>query len=552
MSRKFLWLVLLVAVAATAFWVARGPVRRWQQRRLLATAEAFLQKGDLRSAFLGAQQALQNDPRDARAVTVLARVADATRSPEAVLWRQRLTELLPGRADLLIDLAIVATHQGEYFIAEQALGRVVGKARETVAFHQAAGAWAVSVRQYGQAEEHFQKALAVAPRDDSLRLNLASLRLGLSAQADEARATLEALRGKPELRQPALRALLTDARRANDAERSLALVTELHREAAETIDDRLLYLEELQHAKSPAFEEELRALQKLRGNDPGVVYAVMLWMSRHGLAPQCLAWGDALPPSVRGQMPVPLGLAEAGVSMGDWKRVRELVGGADWGELDFLRLAIEARAVDQLMPGEHDRTFKARWERALNTTRGDPNALSMLARLVGGWGWKAEEAQTWWRVAIGRVGQRPALQALFRIAMRDKNTRELYRVARRIYELEPTNPGAKNNVAMFALLLGEDLPEAHRLAAELHTAFPSEPIFASTAAFSLLKQGQPGEAQKIMEALPVEAATDLYRGAALAAAGRREEAAPILRRALQSPKLLPEERAIGEQSLPPP
>ncbi len=549
MGRKYLWLVLLVVFSTTVFWLGRAPVRRWQQRRLLATAEAFLQKGDLRSAFLGAHQALQNDPRDARAVAVLVRVADATRSPEAVLWRQRLTEILPGRADLLIDLAMVATHQGEYFIAEQALGRIEGKARETVAFHQTAGAWAVSVRQYGLAEDHFQKALRLAPKDDSLRLNLASLQLGLSAKADEARVLLEELRGKPEFHQAATRALLTDARRANDVERSLALATELHRGKRETIDDRLLYLEELQHAKSPAFEEELRALQKLRGNDPGVVYAVMLWMSRHGLAAQCLTWGDALPPSVRGQMPVPLGLAEAGASVGDWKRVRELVGGADWGELDFLRLAIEARAVDQVMPGEHDRNFTARWERALNTTRGDPNALSMLARLVGGWGWKTEEAQTWWRVAVGRVGQRPALQALFRIYMAEKNARELYRVARRIHELEPASPAAKNNVAMFALLLGQDLPEAHQFAAELHAAFPSEPIFASTYAFSLLKQGQPAEALKIMEALPVDASTDLYRGATLAAAGRREEAAPILRRALESPKLFPEERALGEQAL---
>jgi tetratricopeptide (TPR) repeat protein len=549
LGRKFFWLILLVAFAATAFWLSRGPVRRWQQRRLLVATEASLKRGDLRGAFLGAHQALQNEPRDAQAVSVLARVADVIHSPEAVLWRQKLTELLPGRADLLIDLAAVATHQGEFFIAEQALGRVEGKARETVPFHQAAGAWAVAVRRYGLADDHFQKALLLAPKNDSLRLNLASLRLGLSAKADEARVTIEELRGKPEFHQAAVRALLTDARRAGDGERAMALATELRQGAGETIEDRLIYLEELQHAKSAAFDEELRTLQKVRAKDPGVVYAVVTWMNAHGLAAQSLAWGDSLPPSVRGQMPVPLGLAEAGASVGDWKRVRELVAGADWGELDFLRLAIETRAVDQLTPGEHDTNFKTRWELALNTTRGDPNALSMLARLVGGWGWKAEEAQTWWRVAAGRVGQRPALQALFRIYMADKNTRELYRVARRIYELEPTSPPAKNNVAMFGLLLGENLPEAQRLAAELHTAFPSESIFASTYALSLLKQGQPAEALKIMEALPADPSTDLYRGAALVAAGRRDEATPILQRALESPKLLAEERALAEQFL---
>lgn len=555
MGRKLLWLVLLLAIVAGAgFWFGREPFRQWQQRRLHAASDAFFKQGDLRSSFLSARQALQNDPRDLRACARLAQIADATNSPEAVLWRQRLVEIRPGDTALLLDLATTAMRLGESFIAEQALARVGEKDRESVAFREVSAAWAITTKQFALAEEHFQKALQLSPNNDSVRLNLATLRLGRSTEASEARTTLEELRAKPAFRLAATRALLTDARRRGEAEPAMKFATDLGRDAAATLEDRLLYLEELQYAKSPEFENELPALQKLSAGNPGFVYVLITWLNGHGLASRSLEWSDTLPPAVRAQMPVPLGIAEASANVGDWRRVREVAAAADWGELEFVRLAIEARVSAEMSGQERDESFKLRWERALHSTRGNPNALAMLARLVRGWGWKAEEADAWWRIAAGPAGQRPALKALFRMHSADKNTRELYRVARRIFQLEPANPGVKNNVAMLALLLGEDLPEAEKLAEENFRLAPKDPTFASTQALSLHRQQRSREGVAILASLPEAAWSDpslaACYGVVLAADGQRDKARTYLETASQQrQQLFPEEVSLVDAAL---
>jgi len=555
LGRKLLWLLLLLAVVAGAgFWFGSEPFRQWQQRRLHSASDAFLKQGDLRSSFLSARQALQNDPRDLRACARLAQIADLTNSPEAVLWRQRMVEIKPGHPRLLLDLAATSLRLGETFIAEQALARVEGEARESLAFHEASAAWAINTKQFGLAEQHFQKMLDLAPKSDAVRLNLATLRLGRSADAGEARTTLEELRVQPEFRLAATRALLADARRRGESVLAMKLATELGRDAAATLEDRLLYLEELQHAKSPEFENELPALQKLAAGNAGFVYVLLTWMNAHGLASRSLEWSGTLSPAVRAQMPVPLGLAEASANVGDWQRVRELVATADWGALDFVRLAIEARVSAEMAGHKRDESFRSRWERALHSTRGEPNALAMLARLVRGWDWKAEEAEAWWRVAAGPAGQRPALKALFRMHSADKNTRELYRVARRIYQLEPANPGAKNNVAMLALLLGEDLPEAHKLAEENFRFAPKEPTVASTQAFSLHRQQRTREGVQILASLPETVWSDpslaACYGVLLAADGQRDKARTYLETAAQNrQQLFPEEAALVDAAL---
>lgn len=557
MGRKLLWLLLLLAIAAGAgFWFGREPFRQWQQRRLHAASDAFLKQGDLRSSFLSARQALQNDPRDLRACARLAQIADLTNSPEAVLWRQRLVEIKPGAPRLLLDLAATSVRLGETFIAEQALARVEGKARESFAFHEASAALAITTKQFGLAEQHFQKILELAPKNDSVRLNLATLRLGRSADAGEARAMLEELRTKPEFRLAATRALLADARRRGEAVLAMKLATDLGKDAGATLEDRLLYVEELQQAKSPEFENELPVLQKLAAGNAGFVYILITWMNGHGLASRSLEWSDTLSPAVRAQMPVPLGMAEACANVGDWRRVRELVAAADWGELEFVRLAIDARVSAEMSGHKRDESFQSRWERALHSTRSDPNALAMLARLVRGWGWKAEEAEAWWRIAAGPAGQRPALKALFRLHSADKNTRELYRVARRIFQLEPANPGAKNNVAMLALLLGEDLPEAQKLAEENFRLAPKDPTFASTQALSFHRQQRAREGVQLLASLPDTAWKDpslaACYGVLLAADGQHDKARPYLDTAAQHrQELFPEEAALVDAALKP-
>ena len=535
----------------------RGPIAAWQTRRLIVTAQSQLSQRNYQSAALGARAVLQADAHNVAAYEILARIAIDEHSPAAVLWRQKLVQLQPGKAAPLLDLANTATALGETFIAETALNQVAQADRNSAPFHQAAAAWSMAMRQYANAERHFQQALELEPDNRQTRLNLATVRLALAPPgvSDALRAQLEALRKDSALRLGATRTLLADSRQHGDAARSLALARELHAEQGAALGDQLLYLEELQHAKSADFDSELGALLK-RTTNPGAVYTVMEWMNGHDLAAKTVEWHATLPAAIQMQIPEPLAVAEAWTQLGNRKALRALVNDANWGSLEFLRLAYETRLYEETSGHSRLGEFSGRWEHAVNSTADSANAIAMLARLVQGWRWKSEAAQLWWRIANRSVGQRPALAALFDLATGDKNTRELYRISRRILEIEPANPVARNNVAMFALLLGDDLPAAEKLAEEDFNLDPSHPVFVATYAFSLYRQDRAREAADLLSKLPAKELADpsiaACYGAVLASLGEKEKAQPFLDLARhEKSRLFAEEAALVEQDLAP-
>ena len=544
-------LLLLATVAGLAIWLCREPIRLWQERRLVEKARQFFTKGDFRSAYLSSREALLKNSKSIPACAIVAQIADREQSPAAILWRQQLAELQPGSSGPLIELAATATRFGETFIAEQALTQIRDSDRNSVAFRQVSASLAIAFRQYALAEDQFQKALELEPANEGLQLNLATIRLALAkpGQVEQARAILETLRTKPQFRLAALRAMIGDARAHGDSGRAMQLAGELKQDALSTIGDQLLYLEELQHGDNKDLLAELAKLQATAGTSSDLIYGLMTWMNAHSLPRDTLEWSALLEPQIRARLPIPLALAEACTALKDWKRLAKLVPGEDWEDLEFLRCAIHARLLRETSSRPHGADFTAMWERAMNATKGNPNSLAMLARLVNGWGWKEEAAQVWWLAARPGPTQRAALKALYGIHAADRNTRELYRVARRVYEMEPANPVAKNNVAALALLLGEDEPEAHRLAAEIYKLTPAEPVIASTYAMSLHRQKRDSEAIAILKQLPPAALASpsiaaLY-GFLLAQNGDTKAARAFLEAAdRQKDQLFPEEEAM--------
>jgi Flp pilus assembly protein TadD len=552
-AAKWLGILAVVAAALTAGILTFA---RWQQHRLVENAMEMFRKGDLRSAWLMAGQAHQKNPKDDAACRVAAQVAEAERSPAAILWRQKVADLMPGEDAPLLDLATTATSFGETFIAQQALDRIGAPGRTSATFHVASAALAVAEKQFGAAEHHFQEALKSEPENERLNFNLAVLRVGMTDSAKSAAALgeLEAFATKPAFRLEALRAMLTAARIRGDSTRALALISDIRANPGASLSDDLRLLDELQHAGSASLAGELRKLRDGARRHPAYVYALMSWMTANGRAAEAADWCAGLPAQLRSTMPVPLAEAEARTALADWKQLREIARDADWGDLEFLRHAILARVQFETDGARRRTDFRAVWERAMNSTRGNPNALVMLGRLVNGWGWRQEAAEAWWLAARNGTGQRAALKALFETYSAEKNTRELYRVARRVYEIEPGNPVAKNNVASLSLLLGEDLPEAHRLAAENHRLSPAQPVITATYAFSLHLQKRTGEAVAIMRPLPPAAMDDpsiaACYGVLLAERGDNSAARPFLEMAdRKKAQLLPEEAAMVAHSL---
>lgn len=551
MRRRIGLLLAFLAVAGLSVWLCREPFRHWQARRLVETARSFLKSGDLRSAYLSSREALLKNPKSIAACSIAAQIAELEHSPAAILWRQQLAELQPGSSAALIELAATATRLGENFIAEQALMQIRAADRNSIAFLQSAAGLAIALRQYEAAEDQFRKALELDPKNEGLQLKLATVRLSLNrpGQIEQTRAVLETLRAKPQFHLGALRALLGDARLRGDSARAMQLATELKQDAQATLGDQLLYLEELQHADSKDFTAELSKLHAASEKNPEIIYAVMTWMNARSLAAQSVQWCESLPKKLRAQLPVPLAEAEARTALADWKQLREIVRDADWGDLEFLRHAIHARVLFETDGRKRRPEFRTMWERAMNATRGNPDALVMLGRLVNGWGWKPEATEAWWLAARHGTGQRAALKALFENYSAEKNTRELYRVARRVFEMEPANPVAKNNLASLALLLGEDEPEAHRLAAEIYRLSPAQPVIASTYALSLHRQKRTSEAVEILKHLPAAALNDpsiaACYGFLLVENGEGKTARPFLEAAdRQKQQLLPEEAAM--------
>jgi len=556
------WISIVLAVLAgvvivgVAGWYAGGEkaVRAWQYRRTIVSAEALVPVGDWRGAGLAARQALSLHPGDARALKVMALLAERTGGPEVLVWQQQLCLAEGSAPEEWLRLVRQAMSFGETGIAEAALARTPEAIRQTGPWHELAGALALRSQRWAEAEAQFREALRLNPGNTTAELNLAAVQLASpdSSVAAAARAATERLAGQPESRLNALRNLLADARRRDQADRARQLAAELGAAPGATPEDQLQGAEELRRIEPAAFRVALEGRKNAAGQDASAIASLMRWMNARGLAAETVAWADQLPPALRDQSTVALSLAEALVQAGQWDRLSKLTAEGNWGGLEFLRLAFRARAAAGDGAPIRSASVQAAWQPAVIATQGNYSSLAVLQRLVESWGWKEQATEILWLLASQPSGQRPPLQALFRQYRAAGDTANLYRVARRILEIDPAHPLVKNNVAMLALLLGKDLETAHRQAAELHAAFPKEPGITTTYAFSLLKQGRAAEALPLVEAMPPGADPGLgfYRALVLAAAGRRDEARPALQTALdRQPELLPEEKAFARELL---
>lgn len=490
---------------------------------------------------------LRFDPANVAACRIMAETAEAAGKREAVSWREQILALEPGVVANKLALASAGLQFGQLDLARQTLGAMDAAARNSAQYHQISAVLAVAEKKETLAETEFAAAVEFDPENEQLALSLATLRLTSEDAATKAKALSELARlsEKPNLRLEALRALTSDGLATTSEISAEKWAAQLKSEKGATFGDLLLYLEAIQ--KTDAAPAAFRDVEAAAARSPATVAALITWMNRHKLAQPALDWAFTLPKEILSVQPVPLAIAEADSVLENWSGLESWVDGKNWGEDEFLRLALVSHAVYHLTADDRaSMELQAAWAAALKATRNRADRLSAIAQLAEGWGYPEEAASAWWLIANGNENARDALVALQRLYKTKQNSHGLLRVAKRALELNPADLVAANNCAHLGLLLNGDRT-AHRLAAKLHAENPTNAALSSTYAFALLTEGKTNAALRQMETLKEaqlrQPAIAPYYFVMLVEEGKMERAHLFLSAANRA-QLLPEEQRL--------
>jgi predicted Zn-dependent protease len=546
-SRIFAWLLGGALVLGLLAWGGYHVYETWQERRLVRRAAAYLGGGDVKQASLSARRAFQMNPESAGAARMLAEIGEAAADGSELEWRQRVVALAPQSVDDAMALVRTALRSNELPTAEHALQSIAPHAAHVPEYHAALGRVAEMRNRPADAEQHWQRAVELAPEQKSFQVQLAMLQLTApdAAKRQAAIETLERFRTDESQRVAATRALIIDGgRRGDDPKRLHDLARDLQSYPGAAFNDRLLYLEVLRQLRDPAFDSYRAQLENEAAQNATHAAALISWMSANLSAADAVAFARRIPQQAHTTWPIPLTMAEAYARAEDWDGLRSRLEAENWGGFEFLRhayLTRAARARDQKVAAEQD------WWRAQKLAANHPQALVVLTRTVASWGWENETIDLLWNLTKSPEVRRDALQQLYQFYASRSDTAGLYRVLLRGVEAAPDDLMVQNNFAHVALLLNLETERARRIAADVARKEPANAAYTSTYAFALFTEGDIPGARETMETLPKEqlqsGSLAAYYGIILAAAGEGEKARPFLEAGAKA-FLLPEERAL--------
>ena len=549
-KRIWLWcLVLLfvgIAGGVLAWPYARVQYHRWSAQRLVRKAAGALAQGDPRLALLDARTALRHSPRDAGATRIIAQSLEALGASEAAEWRAKLDLLQPGDAENVLARAGAALKTSGAEAAEQMLMGLDPAARKSVAFHSVAAAVAMEKRDTASAEAHWAEALRLEPEEKRYQLNLASVRLESKTPGarESALAALREMRQRPATSIEALRLLLADAIRRSEAPAARETAEALVADQRCAFTDKLARLTTLRHFQDAASGPYLLELRDAAVSDPAALYTLLIWMNANDLSLMVAEWVRRMSPEIIAKPPVCLGIAEAYLRVGDWQKLEVFTGAAKWAEMDYLRRAFLARALERL--GEEEESTRE-WTEAVSLARGRADALERLARFAVQMKWDRRAGEIMWTLTALPQSPRWVTDSLWQDAFRRGDTAHLQKLSSLMAKKDPTGFGPRNNYAFLSLLLRTDEGNPHRVAENLHREYPENALITSTYGLSLYQKGKAEEAAALMAALKPEDLRQpqvaLYYAIFLIAAGHAERAEEYVNLSAKWP-MLPEEKAL--------
>ena len=544
------WAVFLLALPLAGYAYGWPRLQKYQQGHYASQAEGLLNQGDWKRALIRSRQVLSMNISNAIATRVFADVMDNFGSAAALYWRQRALLLGPGFTNqIALASTAVRVEQFPFPTATKVLNGIGSVSQQTADYQRVAGALSLKLSNLREAEEHFREACKLDPDNPANRMSLAVIQLQSKNPKiiSDSRTTLELLMNDRQVGLVATRSLVAESIDRGNLNRAEELSVLLLKNARSTFSDRILHLVILNAKHSTNFNSFLKETQERAKSSPAFVGSLVAWMNAAGFARQAVDWFDHLPPEFVTWGLLPIAKADAYVSLGQWKELESYLQRRSWPGLDHIRFAMMALArVKQ----NGDLQNSVAWQSAIHFAN-SPDALNTLAKLAAAWGWPERTQDVLWLADQLYPDQPWPLAALNQIYVGQKDTKGMWRVAKAKSQRHPDDKLAGNNYAMLSLLLNSDTTQALKYAADLHSAEPTNPVFASTYAFSLYRQGRARDGVKILSALPPDQLTDpamaVYYGILLAAAGEETAAKPYLK---QSDKafLLPEEQALVAQA----
>ena len=548
--KVILWTVGVILVLAVGGTFGYTSYRNWQQRRLIAKANALVNQGDYKRASLDARRLLQINPNSAEGFRILARLSEKAGLRSALDWRRRVMDLGVATPNDLILLARAAIRFDDRATADVAMSRLPESAKGTAEYHALLADIALKQRDGVEMERQLSEANRLEPENKDYIMRLAALRLGANDPdtRSKGKQTLVELQNDPMQRREATRYLAEDALRQKNTLTALELARQLDSYPDKTYADRLLLLSALKAAFDPGFTPFLEEMQTTSAEDAESVGALLTWMNMNNLSREAIAWSTTLASGVIGNKLVQIALSDSFVTAKDWAGLQRLVNSGNWGTVDFLRNALSARALREQ---GNEAEFAAQWNEAMKKIAANPRHIMMLAETVEKWGWRSEAIDLLWLVAKDPVKGDEALGTLYRYFAKNADTENLYRVLLHRMELHPNDLNVQNNYAQISLLLNMNTERGQKIAREIYEKEPANPAYASTYAFALHVQGETKKAVKILEGLTAEQLRQpeiaAYYGIILAAAGDHARAAEFLDLG-EKAALLPQEKALVEKA----
>jgi tetratricopeptide (TPR) repeat protein len=550
LPRRKWWLPFLIGfvLLVGALYGGRKLYGRLEPERLAKRARVLIDNKDYRGALITLSRALQINNNSESATRTMIDLMERLDAPQAAEWHRRLAELNPDATADAMTWAEYALKENKPASAEQALSRVAPNEREKPEFQSYSGLASIQTGDVGAAREFFREASRLDPKNDVIRYNLALIESQSKDEAEQAagKNSLTELAKSGRAQAFALRTLVSNSTQAQKFEDALAFSNQLVALPDVRFKDYLNNAEILRILKRPEWPSSLEKAKQAAEDLPADAARMVNWFRLNGKVEEGLKWSEKLDPGVTDSPEVRTARGECLTMLKQWDRLLRLTKSESWGPQEFNRLAFLARAQ-----GESGDTLASTgsWTNAVRACYGDRGRLIHLAGTAASWGWKAQSREALWVAADAPSPQWP-LNLLYLGYSGEKNTAEMLRVSRRMVAANSSDLKAKNNVAAFSLLLGQDFREALAIARELVKEKPDDPVFRSTYAFALLADGMPEECLEAMEQLKPAQRNDpgyaLYFAVAYQANGELDKAREFLAK-VDRKKLLPQEESMADR-----